>query len=159
MLVVIIIIVAGVLLSLRPSSTQTTPISQTSTIPPVITTSTTSIQPALRNQTLIVDYTSSPGSLDPATDVEIVGFGIFGNILQPLVYYYNSNSNQIVPVVAQNFMISQNGLIITFYLRHNINFSNGDPFNAYCVWYSYYRAAVMGKPAHSFIRLNLIFQA
>ncbi|WP_075057300.1 ABC transporter substrate-binding protein [Thermogymnomonas acidicola] len=38
----------------------------------------------------------------------------------------------------------------TFYLRHNVTFSNGYPYNAYVQWYSMYRTIIMNQ-APSFI--------
>ena len=35
----------------------------------------------------------------------------------------------------------------TFVLRHGVTFSNGDPFNAYVMWYSVYRTLVMAAGA------------
>jgi len=150
-LVIVIAVAAIVTLSHAPSQMSST-VTTSSSISSQLTSSTTT---SAVNQTLIVDYTSSPGSLDPATDVEIAGYGIIGNIMQSLVYYNNSNSNQIVPVLASNYTISSDGKTITFFLRHGITFSNGDPFNAYCVWFSYYRAAVMGQAGSFFYSVGL----
>jgi peptide/nickel transport system substrate-binding protein len=156
--IIVILIGATILLGTNHSSAITTS-SQTSVVasPTSQTTTATSGQPLAANQTLVVDYTSSPGSLDPASDVEIAGFGIMGNIMQSLVYYNNSDSSTIVPVLAQNYSIGSDGRTITFTLRQGITFSNGDPFNAYCVWYSYYRAAVMRQSGAFFygVELNL----
>lgn len=97
------------------------------------------------NQTLVVDYTSNPGTLDLVETVEVAAYGIFQNIQQPLVYYNNSQLT-IVPVLATNYSIGSDGTEMTFTTRQGITFSNGDPFNAYCVWYTYYRAALMNGP-------------
>jgi peptide/nickel transport system substrate-binding protein len=149
-LVVVIIVVAGVaayyLVSAPSTSTTTSPSSSTSS---------TSSAKLATNQTLIADYTSSPGNLDPASDVEIAGFGIMGNILQPLAYYNNSDNFHIIPVLASSYTLSADGLTMTFTMRQGIKFSNGDPLNAYAVWFSYYRAAVMKQSGTFFYGAGL----
>jgi peptide/nickel transport system substrate-binding protein len=83
--------------------------------------------------------------LDLVETIDVPAYGIFQNIQQPLVYYNNSQLT-VVPVLATNYSISSDGMEMTFNTRPGITFSNGDPFNAYCVWYTYYRAALMNGP-------------
>jgi peptide/nickel transport system substrate-binding protein len=104
-----------------------------------------SSQTIASNQTLVVDYTANPGSLDPRADVEISGHGIFANIYQPLMYYNDSSTTQFVPVLASNYTVSPNGSVYTFALRNGIKFSDGDAFNAYDVWYTFYSAQIMNQ--------------
>jgi ABC-type transport system substrate-binding protein len=47
---------------------------------------------------------------------------------------------QYLPDLAQNWTVSTNGSIYTFNLRPNVNFTNGDPLNAYEVWTVFYGA-------------------
>jgi peptide/nickel transport system substrate-binding protein len=54
---------------------------------------------------------------------------------------YNAKTYQFVPGLAENWTVSPNGEVYTFNLRQGVQFSNGDPFNAYEVWavmYDYY---------------------
>jgi len=106
-----------------------------------------SSQTTAANQTLVVDYTANPGSLDPRADVEISGHGIFSNIYQPLIYYNDSSTTQIVPVLASSYSVSTNGSVYTFDIRNGVKFSNGDAFTAYNVWYTFYSANVMNQAA------------
>ena len=39
----------------------------------------------------------------------------------------------------------------TFILQSNVYYSNGDPFNAYVVWYNVYRDMIMAQGSVSFI--------
>ena len=93
----------------------------------------------------MVDYTANPGSLDPRSDVEISGHGIFSNIYQPLLYYNDSSTTQIVPVLASNYTVTTNGSVYTFSLRNGIKYSDGDVFNAYDVWYTFYSSNIMNQ--------------
>jgi peptide/nickel transport system substrate-binding protein len=43
----------------------------------------------------------------------------------------------------------------TFQLRHGVTFSNGDPFNAYVMWYSVYRTIVMALSPYWILNQNL----
>lgn len=47
---------------------------------------------------------------------------------------FNVGTIQYLPGLAENWTVSPNGTVYTFNLRQNINFSNGDPFNAYQAW-------------------------
>jgi ABC-type transport system substrate-binding protein len=56
---------------------------------------------------------------------------------------YNQGAVQPLPMLAQNWTISPDGRTYTFNLRQ-VNFSTGDPFNAYQVWgqmYGFYYLA------------------
>jgi len=43
----------------------------------------------------------------------------------------------------------------TFYLRNGVTFSNGDPFNAYVMWYSVYRTIIMAQAPYWILGQNL----
>lgn len=45
---------------------------------------------------------------------------------------------QYEPALAQNWTVSSNGTTYIFNLRQGVDFSNGDPFNAYSVWLEMY---------------------
>jgi len=156
-IVVVLVIAAGAayyFVSAPPAATSTSTTSSSST-PVTSSTSSTSSSSLASNQTLVADYTSSPGSLDPAADDEIASYGITGNILQPLIYYNNSDNAHVYPVLASGYTLSADGLTMTFTMRQGITFSNGDPLNAYAVWYSYYRAAVMKQSGAFFYSAGL----
>ncbi len=55
-----------------------------------------------------------------------------------------------MPILAQSWNESANGLNYTFVLRSNVYYSNGDPFNAYVVWYNIYRDMYMNLDAFIF---------
>jgi peptide/nickel transport system substrate-binding protein len=61
---------------------------------------------------------------------------------QPLVQVnitaQNEGNLQYLPGLAQNWTVSPDGTTYTFNLRQGINFSDGNPFNAYQVWAEMY---------------------
>ncbi len=66
-----------------------------------------------------------------------------GSVYQSLVMLnltaeQNNNVLQFLPGLATNWTLSSDGMTYTFNLRQGVNFSNGDPFNAYDVWTQFY---------------------
>jgi peptide/nickel transport system substrate-binding protein len=64
-------------------------------------------------------------------------------VYQPLVSVnetaeYGNGTIQYLPGLAANWTVSSDGKTYTFNLRHDVKFSNGDPFNAYQVWAEMY---------------------
>ena len=58
-------------------------------------------------------------------------------------------------VLATAWTVSPDGMNYTFLLRPNVVFSNGDPFNAYVMWYSVYRTIVMDQSPSWILSQNL----
>jgi peptide/nickel transport system substrate-binding protein len=99
---------------------------------------------------LIFDQPEKPDTLDPHVTFSTPGWGIVQQVYQSLVNYNGTSYTTFVPVLAKSWSVSADGYNYTFVLRQNVHFSNGDPFNAYVMWYSLYRAIVMNQ-AGSFI--------
>ena len=99
---------------------------------------------------LIFDQPERPDTLDPHVTFSTPGWGIVQQIYQTLVNYNGSSYTTYVPVLAKSWSVSADNLNYTFVLRQDVHFSNGDPFNAYVMWFSLYRAIVMNQ-AGSFI--------
>ena len=99
---------------------------------------------------LIFDQPERPDTLDPHTTFSTPGWGIVQQVYQSLVNYNGSSYVTFVPVLAKSWTVSADGFNYTFVLRQDVHFSNGDPFNAYVMWFSLYRAIVMNR-AGSFI--------
>ncbi len=83
--------------------------------------------------------------------ISSVGIEILQNTELNLIWFNKSTSNapiysEYVPGVANSWTESANGLVYTFSLYNNVYFSNGDPFNAYVVWYNVYRDMIMNQP-------------
>ncbi len=140
--VVIVIILGGyfALVHHGPSSATTSGI----TTGVASTSGSTSSTGGVPNQ-LVVDEASNPSSNDPGTVVDNNGLELAQNTNLPLVFYNETHYSQIIPVLATSWTGSSNGLTYTFYLRNNVYYSNGDPFNAYVVWYNVYRDMLMDQ--------------
>lgn len=78
----------------------------------------------------------APKNLDfTTTDGAAIPQALLGNVYQGLVAL--SDSGEIVPVLAKSWTVSPDGLTYTFDLVDNATFSNGDPFTASDVKYSF----------------------
>ena len=97
--------------------------------------------------TLVVDEASSPGPVDPGTAYDNNAGEIAQNTNLPLVFYDGSSTTTIVPIIAQSWNSSADGLTYTFFLRNNVYYDNGNPVNAYVVWYNYYRDMFINQGA------------
>jgi len=127
LLIVIIVVIAAVGVGLY--SYMTPPSSTIST-----STSTSGAQ-----MPLVVDLKGSPDTLDPLMAFSGEGEEINGNVfLAPL--YYNNSATEFFPILARSWTVSPDGCTFTFNWRNDVYYSNGDPFNAYVVWFGVYRA-------------------
>lgn len=91
---------------------------------------------------------------DTAEGIDTASNEIFFNTLLPLIWVTGSNISEFSPILAQSWTESANGLSYTFNLRSGVYYSNGDPFNAYVVWYNIYRTMLMaGTNAYVFDQL------
>jgi peptide/nickel transport system substrate-binding protein len=74
-------------------------------------------------------------TLDPALAQEEESYKVISNIYEGLVRY-KAGSMEIEPCLAEAWRVSSDGLVWTFYLRRNVLFHDGTPFNAEAVRYS-----------------------
>lgn len=99
-----------------------------------------------------------PASYDPLIDYDSFGGEVLTGVFQTLVQYNGSSTDTFLPVVAETLPTQQNGgisanfMTYNFSIRPNNYFSNGDPVNAYAVWYSFMRAyAYASGPVASWV--------
>jgi peptide/nickel transport system substrate-binding protein len=131
-IIIVIAIIAGsyAILSRSTTQTKTTP---TANIP--------------YNESVVVDETlGEPSGLDVAYSTDAPAYEIEQNIYQGLIWYQGNGTTQFAGVLATNWSVSPDGKTYTFTLRQGVKFSNGDPFNAYDVWFNYYRLTLNNGP-------------
>ena len=105
---------------------------------------------------IVIDQPEVPDSLDPAVTYTTPGWGVVQQVYQTLIFYNNTQygpssagvltPNYQAPLLAKNWTTSPDGTHWNFTLFPNEYFSNGDPINAYVMWYSLYRGMVMNQP-------------
>lgn len=136
--------------STSQGSATSSPSSTTSAPPSSSTTSTISSSTQSGPDTLVVEEGQQPDSMDPSVEFTTPGNEITSNVYQGLVAPYLSSNSQYVGVLAQSWTSSSDQMNWNFTLRQGVTFSNGDPFNAYVMWYSLYRTLIVNQ-APSFI--------
>ncbi len=166
-IVVIIIIAAGAYLAVSSThsiSSTTSSTSSTSTVSSspvsssfVTSSSSTSTSTSPSSSTtnssfpsqIVVDDAAEVDSLDAGVSLAY-GEIIILNCQLPLIFFgqYSNgtaNYNQFIPVLASSWSESPNGTTYTFNMRSGVYFNNGNPFNAYVVWYNIYRDMIMNQ--------------
>ncbi|HYB76019.1 MAG TPA: ABC transporter substrate-binding protein, partial [Nitrososphaerales archaeon] len=102
-----------------------------------------------------MDEPTEPDYLDPAVTYETSGWEVVEQIYQGLLTYNGTSDTTYEGVLASAWTVSPDGMNYTFMLRPNVQFSNGDPFNAYVEWYSVYRTIVMDQSPSWILSQNL----
>lgn len=126
--VIIIVVVAAWAVMTAPSSNQpTTP-------------------PVKNPDTFVWDTIGDPQTLDPAEAYDTASGVVIQNVYETLVTYHGSDTEHIYPLLATSWSVDSTGKNWTFHLRHNVKFSNGDPFNAEAVKFSFDRVLIMNSP-------------
>jgi peptide/nickel transport system substrate-binding protein len=90
-------------------------------------------------------------TLDPGRLFEPSAAVAMGNVYDPLVTIQGEDVTHPRPDLATRWTISGGGRVFTFYLRHGVRFSNGDPLTAADVVFSYRRLGYLDdNPAFLF---------
>jgi len=156
--IMIILVVAAVAAFVVTSGSKQSTSSPTSSSGSTTTgpTSTTSSPTTSTGKTsLVLEEQDQPDTLDPAVTYVTPGWEVLDQVYQGLVTYKGSSITEYVGVLARNWTVTSDGMNYTFYLRNGVTFSNGDPFNAYVMWYSVYRTIVMAQSPYWILNQNL----
>jgi oligopeptide transport system substrate-binding protein len=89
------------------------------------------------NQVITVNWGTEPPSLDPGLASDVTSANILLNIMDPLVKL-DADLNP-VPNAAESFETSEDGKTVTFVLRDDLKWTNGDPVTAQDFEYSWKR--------------------
>ncbi len=85
---------------------------------------------------LVVGLSEDYNSLDPGRAYEPGGAVIYHAVYDTLVTFPPDSVSEILPSLASDWSISDDGLVYTFFLRDDVTFSNGDPLTAEDVVFS-----------------------
>ncbi len=88
---------------------------------------------------LVVGLSEDYHSLDPNRAYEPGGSQVHHSVYDTLVTFPSDSVDEILPNLAADWDISEDGLVYTFYLRDDVVFSNGDPLTADDVVFSFNR--------------------
>lgn len=106
--------------------------------------------------TIVYAFHEQPTTLDPHIAYDPASFIALCQIYESLVTY-NEGSNEIVPQLAEKWEASNDGKEWTFFLKKGVKFSDGTPFNAEAVKFSFDRLLTINQgPAWMFEMITAI---
>jgi len=85
---------------------------------------------------LVVAQRSEPKTLNPVTAADAPSREVIGRLMADLIHI-NRLTQQTEPALAKSWTLSKDGRIFTVKLRHGVHFSDGQPFNADDVLFSF----------------------
>lgn len=94
---------------------------------------------ATREGVLLFDNGAEPRDLDPHVVTGLPEHRIIKALIEGLVVEHPTDSNQVVPGVAERWESNELADVWTFYLRPDARWSNGDPVTAHDFVYAYSR--------------------
>jgi peptide/nickel transport system substrate-binding protein len=110
------------------------------------------------NPILIDQAETIPDNIDPAATFSTPGWALVQQVYQGLVQYNGSSYTNFSGVLAKNWTESYNPATnftqYTFTLWTGAKFSNGDPYNAYVQWYSFYRSLLLEQGPQFILEQN-----
>jgi len=100
---------------------------------------------AAARDTIVIGTTDKVTTLDPANSYDYWTWLIYWNTGQALVGF-KPGTTDIVPQLATSWTVSPEGRTYTFRLRRGVTFTDGAPFNAQAVKFSFDRALKLKGP-------------
>ena len=100
-------------------------------------------QDTLRILSFYYDIGGSLESFDCLTSYTLLSSIVFDSLVQ-----YSSDTGEIVPSLAESWVVSLDSRHWTFYLRNDVLFHDGSPFTAHAVKFSYDRIIDPLHPAY-----------
>ena len=101
--------------------------------------SSSSSKPKGGDNTITVNWGTEPPSLDPGLATDTTSANILQNIMDPLVKLGPAPGLKPMPNLAQSWQLSDGGKTVTFKLRSDGRWTNGDPVTANDFEYSWKR--------------------
>lgn len=87
---------------------------------------------------ITVRQLNNPDCLDPQKTAQGASYQVFSLVVDSLLDM--NAKGRLVGNLATSWKVAKGGTVITFKLRHGVRFSNGDPFTAAAVKYTFDRA-------------------
>ena len=91
-----------------------------------------------------------PPTLDPAKTVESAEARLLHGMMYETLVGFKGDTTEPVPGLAKSWTISADGLVYIFDLREGVTYSDGSPFNAAAVKYTWERYMGVRESASSF---------
>jgi len=92
---------------------------------------------AVERKTLRIAVTTEPPTLDWSLATDGVSFNVLTNIMEGLTQY--NERLEPIPAIARRWEFSEGGRVITFYLRDDVKWTDGQPVTAQQFVYSWIR--------------------
>ncbi len=105
----------------------------------------TTLPAAAPRDTIVLGTTDKITTLDPANSYDYWTWLVFQNTAQALVGF-KPGTTDVVPQLAESWTTSSDGKVYTFKLRRGVTFTDGAPFNAAAVKFSFDRAFKLKGP-------------
>jgi oligopeptide transport system substrate-binding protein len=90
------------------------------------------------NQVFTMGWGAEPPSLDPGLATDTTSANVILNLMDPLVRL-NPDTNEAEPSLAESWDVSEDGKTVTYHLRSDGKWTNGDPVTAGDFVYSWKR--------------------
>lgn len=113
----------------------------------------TSAEPGMLGGKLVISQRSEPRTLNPVPAVDQASLGIIDRLNADLIHI-NRQTQKTEPSLAKSWTVSKDGTTFTVKLRRGVKFSDGVPFDADDVIFSY--AAYLDEKVPSFHRDFLV---
>lgn len=91
----------------------------------------------MENRTLRIAVTTEPPTLDWSLATDGVSFNVLTNIMEGLTQY--NDRLEPIPAIAKRWEFSEEGRVITFFLRDDVKWTDGQPVTAQQFEYSWKR--------------------
>jgi peptide/nickel transport system substrate-binding protein len=79
---------------------------------------------------LVLGTPSNPKSFNPITQIEFSTSWVTNNVIYKALVAYDNAEQQFVPALAESWETTPDGLTWTFHLRKGVQWSDGEPFDA-----------------------------
>ncbi len=111
----------------------------------------------LEGGSVTIDFIQNIRDLDPALAYDSQSDEIVDQLYDQLVTWKQGGSSEIVPMAAQSWTVSKDGLTYTFKIRKGMKFWNGDPVTAQSFITEFYRvlSPQLGSPGAGFF-MNIV---